>query len=1384
MLKIKDVSFQPQLLPTSKRAGAGGASRRKRSRANPGELVLRLKPEAPGYAAYAEEPLPGFAPPGFALHGYAQPLLFDPTRLPLPPMMLPQQALQAQARPSAQARRRPGGAERERARSSAAAGAAPHERDAGAAAEQQGKQKERPPVWDARMQAGLSALLGRLLCSRRALEAAWNLAPGITAATAKRAMGVIPELRPRVHGICAALDTCTCPSMTVLLDQVRDACNAACTRAITAAEAAAVDAAAAEAAARAAEPACGAAPAAAAAAAAAAPEAAAENGALPSCADESFGVLSAAEAAFLAAAAAAGYPAAPYLAFAAPMAAPAAPMAPAAPPMCAAERITRDAAWLVDTLRVVLRSAESSIAQGKATFPESITRNREPYMQADWQTTPFPRRPYVRLNDYQIMTDGLGEEVSEIAAKLRAGERASGCSGDCCRKRAQLGTFSLVAGRFVGDCACLNGSQECGPTCGCGGTCVNTNVATRKTLQLGVHVAEVDVWGLDCYARRNVHDAVRDAHLLDGAPEALMATWTERALLPAINAAGRRGWDLKTALRDLHARAKAVGDRWSASAAAAVAARVSRVGRVYFRTHPKGCGIICIAPGGLPAQTFVEEYFGEVHPPWRWFEKQDALKRRRRAGDLPDFYNISLERPKDDPGGFDVLFVDAAPAGSFASRLSHSCQPNCQAVVMSAGGRLTIAVYTLRWIAPGEELTFDYSSVTESDAEYRAAICLCGTSRCRGSFLYWAGSSSFQQVMALRHTFVDRNALLVRAGMEPLTAGDRELLERSGVRFCALGGDDGAYAAPEWLAKWAALTLLYIEEEKAALPSALYAARELGYTPEGAAEQARGVAENRLQNLIITLDKVKHVLRQPGQPQGPPLRLLSEAETAAALWSASDSMAQRLVDTSASYLCSACRAAATSGVHDTPGCAALHQLRNLCTVPDGREGDRALAVQRLFEMEVVLRGVDTSKPAGGRHAAAADLAHFYATTQRFFTSERYNTVVSPPVTLREEEVGWTSQEPPCGFLPGVDPLGPYVGTGARSANAAAAAAAAAAETAARAPVDVEGGGEFDAPENDDDWWVTDARTAVRWTVQGSGAVLPREVGDASEALHALAEPGSPMPAAAQAAQTAATAALSPLGGVPARSLLNAPRAPKPAPKPAEAPPPLPPPSSDGAAADGSGDDGGGDGDDEAPAANANGRAAGDPSAPRPQALSALQEAKKYRPAFVWGQLTGWFKQTVLDPTASLSADRRGTVSLPDVDSCYGKYSLKDRTAQLSLVAESPGAMWPVGTLWSFKNTARVYGSPMLDAAIARSRGEEPVLPRIIQDLMVHGMAAPAPAPRSAFGGAAAAAAAVAEPEAEQAPAAMEEEEEAPVAVAAPEGAALPLDTFAAAHARE
>ena len=84
---------------------------------------------------------------------------------------------------------------------------------------------------------------------------------------------------------------------------------------------------------------------------------------------------------------------------------------------------------------------------------------------------------------------------------------------------------------------------------------------------------------------------------------------------------------------------------------------------------------------------------------------------------LPDFYNIMLERHKNDPEGYDILFVDPILKGNFSSRLSHSCQPNCSTITTIVKGKYVIAMYATKDIKYGEELTFDYCSVTESRFE-------------------------------------------------------------------------------------------------------------------------------------------------------------------------------------------------------------------------------------------------------------------------------------------------------------------------------------------------------------------------------------------------------------------------------------------------------------------------------------------------------------------------------------------------------------------------------------------------------------------------------------------------------------------------------------------
>jgi hypothetical protein len=48
----------------------------------------------------------------------------------------------------------------------------------------------------------------------------------------------------------------------------------------------------------------------------------------------------------------------------------------------------------------------------------------------------------------------------------------------------------------------------------------------------------------------------------------------------------------------------------------------------------------------------------------------------------------------------------------------------------------------------------------------------------------------------------------------------------------------------------------------------------------------------------------------------------------------------------------------------------------------------------------------------------------------------------------------------------------------------------------------------------------------------------------------------------------------------------------------------------------------------------------------------------------------WFKQTLLDPSSALSTDRRGTLALPDIESCYGNNMKQRYTAKVRACATS------------------------------------------------------------------------------------------------------------------
>jgi len=368
--------------------------------------------------------------------------------------------------------------------------------------------------------------------------------------------------------------------------------------------------------------------------------------------------------------------------------------------------------------------------------------------------------------------------------------------------------------------------------------------------------------------------------------------------------------------------------------AAAVLLGIDQYGIERFRIHPKGTGVVVCEPTlqndrnmntvdcvGIPPHVVICRYLGELHLPYRWCEKLDVVEQAQQIYNLkptlPDFYNILLERPRHDKGGYGLLYVDASQRANMGSSCSHSCNANCTSNVVSRNGKLCIVLTTNRWIYPGEELSMDYYSVTNSEVEWRASICLCGTKNCRGTFLHYAAQDDLQQVLTRNCGILWRYATLLRAcSLVPLSSFDKKFLSEHGMGETVFGfnsprrkeeaavvlrgthtvaesarmdletndaadattDDSYDYAGvPDWVLKYASDNLRFIEYERKALPMALmrtnnaskqglFAAGEasapgaLPYTFTEADIEARSVMEQRIQSFVSCYSMIMQVL--------------------------------------------------------------------------------------------------------------------------------------------------------------------------------------------------------------------------------------------------------------------------------------------------------------------------------------------------------------------------------------------------------------------------------------------------------------------------------------------------------------------------------------------
>jgi hypothetical protein len=117
----------------------------------------------------------------------------------------------------------------------------------------------------------------------------------------------------------------------------------------------------------------------------------------------------------------------------------------------------------------------------------------------------------------------------------------------------------------------------------------------------------------------------------------------------------------------------------------------------------KGEGVFAVAP--IPADTTVAGFGGNVVDRRDLNQLDEAI--RVHALQIDEELYLASEPPFDD-----------------ADYVNHSCEPNCGIVG-------SVLLVTMRDVAAGEELCFDYA-MTDSD-DYDEFTCSCGTACCRGT---------------------------------------------------------------------------------------------------------------------------------------------------------------------------------------------------------------------------------------------------------------------------------------------------------------------------------------------------------------------------------------------------------------------------------------------------------------------------------------------------------------------------------------------------------------------------------------------------------------------------------------------------------------------------
>ena len=444
-----------------------------------------------------------------------------------------------------------------------------------------------------------------------------------------------------------------------------------------------------------------------------------------------------------------------------------------------------------------------------------ISNNKLPKSSMLISSTPI-RKEFEIISDYHHIKPE--ETIDIITTKIKPE-----CDGKCCQEINQLGPFNLDNSRWKCLCKDRANNIECDPTkCKCDlNNCKNLSLYKKEYKQINIDVEERYSWGIDLYTYRNLLYIFPENFDNDNQ---IYKDYIEKTLILVMNKITLKEDKIYNACNYIVKNYKSYSNiDYNLSKHLINLFDSTKLTEQLFNVYCKGIGIFCKKKEGIKQNELIAPYLGEIYSPYLWYEKQDLIKSKKLDKNLPDFYNIMLERMKCDPDGYNLIMIDPNSKGNFASRMSHSCVPNCNTVLMISNNKYTIGMYAMKDITYDEELTFDYNSITENQKEYQMAICLCSSYFCRGHYLILSNSMIFTEIINKFHTFLHRNAILLKAsymGEQPLKNYEKNLLKKYSI------GNSLLNKCPIWLQRWAALTIYFIDLEKQLLPIMLYKAEE------------------------------------------------------------------------------------------------------------------------------------------------------------------------------------------------------------------------------------------------------------------------------------------------------------------------------------------------------------------------------------------------------------------------------------------------------------------------------------------------------------------------------------------------------------------------------